>query len=133
MPRTKILLLGSPRIELDGAPVEADTRKATALLAYLAVSGTSARRDTLADLLWPQYGQKKARASLRRTLSALADARSEGWLVAGRENVSLAEGEVFVDVHRFRELLGERKGHGHPDAEVCPECVGPLSEAANIY
>jgi DNA-binding SARP family transcriptional activator/predicted ATPase len=131
--RTNILLLGPPRVERAGAPVEADTRKATALLAYLAVAGGPVRRDTLADLLWPEYGQKKARASLRRTLSALASARSEGWLLVGREDVSLAEGETFVDAERFRSLLEERKHHGHPDAGICPECVGPLSEAVALY
>ncbi|MGI8541652.1 MAG: ATP-binding protein [Rubrobacteraceae bacterium] len=133
MPRTNIFLLGSPRVERDGVPVEADTRKAIALLAYLAVAGTPVRRDILADLLWPEYGQKKARAALRRTLSALADARSEGWLVVDRENVSLSEGEVFVDVNRFRSLLDERRHHGHSDGEVCRECVGVLSEAAEVY
>ncbi|MBA2691184.1 MAG: AAA family ATPase [Rubrobacter sp.] len=133
MPRTNIFLLGSPRVERDGEAVEADTRKATALVAYLAVGGSPARRDTLADLLWPEHGQKKARAALRRTLSALGGARSEGWLVVDRENISLANDETFVDVNRFRELLEERKHHGHSDGEVCAECVGPLSEAAGIY
>ncbi len=39
MSRLAIFLLGAPRIELDGQPVETDTRKASALLAFLAVTG----------------------------------------------------------------------------------------------
>ena len=35
--RSAIRLLGSPHIELDGRPAALETRKATALLAYLAV------------------------------------------------------------------------------------------------
>jgi len=65
--RLSIALLGSPSVEVDGAPLEVDTRKAIALLAYLAVTGQAHGRDTLATLLWPEYDQEKARASLRRT------------------------------------------------------------------
>ena len=48
-----IAVLGSPRIERDGRPVTFDTRKAVALLCYLAVTARSQRRETLAALLWP--------------------------------------------------------------------------------
>ena len=41
MPQLTIRLLGAPGIARDGAPVAVDTRKATALLAYLAVTGRS--------------------------------------------------------------------------------------------
>ena len=37
MAELRIALLGPPRVELDGAPIEVDTRKAIALLAYLAM------------------------------------------------------------------------------------------------
>src|SRR5215210_2821974 len=57
MTRSALYLLGSPRIERDGAPLEMDTRKALALVAYLAVSKQQQTRDALAALLWPEYGQ----------------------------------------------------------------------------
>ena len=38
MAELRIALLGPPRVERDGAPIEVDTRKAIALLAYLAVA-----------------------------------------------------------------------------------------------
>ncbi len=66
-----LYLLGAPRLELDGEPVQVDTRKAIAILAYLAMTGQPQSRDTLAALLWPEYPQKNARGSLRRTISAL--------------------------------------------------------------
>ena len=50
----RVLLLGAPRVEHDGGLIEVDTRKATALLAYLAVTRRRHARDTLAGLLWPE-------------------------------------------------------------------------------
>ena len=133
MSRTTIQLLGAPRIERDGEAVEVDTRKATALVAYLAVTGRRHTRDALAGLLWPEYGQSRARAALRRTLSSLSGARSEGWLEVDRESVGLDREGVWVDVDRFHELLAECRTHGHREDEVCPECLPPLSQAAALY
>jgi len=126
-------LLGAPRIEHDGVPVEVDTRKAIALAAYLAVTRRSHTRDALAGLLWPEYNQGRARAALRRTLSALGKARAEGWLLADRENVDLAHEEIGVDVVRFEDLLAGCKAHGHPVSEVCRECLPLLTEAVELY
>ncbi len=131
--RTTISLLGAPRIERDGAPIEVDTRKATALAAYVAVTRRSHTRDALAGLLWPEYNQGRARAALRRTLSSLGKARQEGWLLADRESVDLAHDAIGVDVVRFEELLAGCKLHGHPESEVCAECLPPLTEAVELY
>jgi DNA-binding SARP family transcriptional activator/tetratricopeptide (TPR) repeat protein len=131
--RTTISLLGAPRIERDGVPVEVDTRKATALAAYLAVTRRGHTRDALAGLLWPEYNQGRARAALRRTLSSLGKAREEGWLLADRESVDLAHDAIWVDVVRFEDLLAACKLHGHPESEVCAECLPLLTEAVERY
>ncbi|HZY64551.1 MAG TPA: AAA family ATPase [Rubrobacteraceae bacterium] len=133
MPDTKLFLLGPPRIERDGTPFEVDTRKAVALLAYLAITQEHHTRDALAGLLWPEYGQTRARAALRRTLSALSEARKEGWLIVDRESMGLSGDHVWVDVARFHELLAECRSHGHPETEVCPACLPPLTEAVALY
>jgi len=127
------LLLGTPSIQHDGAQVEVDTRKATALVAYLALTRRPHTRDALAGLLWPEYNQTRARAALRRTLSSLSEARAEGWLEADRETIGLDLGEVWVDVDRFHDLLAECRTHGHAETEVCPDCLPPLTEAAALY
>jgi len=129
----KLFLLGSPRIEYEGVPVEVDTRKAVALLAYLAVTQQYHSRDALAALFWPEYDQTRARAVLRRTLSSLAKARAEGWLDVGRQSIGLNRNKVWVDVDYFTNLLAECRNHGHPEAEECTACLSPLTEAASLY
>ena len=54
MSTLKLHLFGAPRAEIDGIPVVTDTRKAIALLAYLAVTRQPQTRDALATLFWPE-------------------------------------------------------------------------------
>jgi DNA-binding SARP family transcriptional activator len=104
-----ITLLGSPRAERAGRLVVFDTRKATALLAYLAVTGRPQGRDSLADLLWPDYDPAQARGGLRRTLSVLKSATGGDVVVADRSTVTLAGGRgADVDVTDFRRLAAPR-------------------------
>jgi DNA-binding SARP family transcriptional activator len=84
-----LFLLGPPRVELDGTPIEIDRRKAVALVAYLAVTGHEHSRDTLATLLWPDYDQTRARGALRRTLSVLNKALDGASLAVDRETIAL--------------------------------------------
>jgi DNA-binding SARP family transcriptional activator len=92
MPRLAIYLLGPPRVELDGQPVQISRRKVAALLAYLAVTGTPHSRDALATLLWPERSQSRARAYLRRALSVLNRILGEGPLAIDRKTASLDPG-----------------------------------------
>ena len=50
-----VSVLGPPVVLADDVPLAVDTRKATALLAYLVVEGGVHNRDSLAELLWPDY------------------------------------------------------------------------------
>ena len=52
MSRLALYLLGPPHLELDGEEIHVGRRKAVALLTYLAVTGRSHSRDSLATLLW---------------------------------------------------------------------------------
>lgn len=128
-----ISVLGSPQITADGVPVEVDTRKAIALLVYVAVSGRPQSRDRLAGLLWPEYDQDKARAALRRTLSALRKALGERWVSADRLAVSLDADGVSVDLLSFRRHLAKVSEHGHAPSEPCPSCSLELEAAVALY
>jgi len=132
MIRLKIWLFGPPRIELDGTPVEVDTRKAIALLAYLTITGRPHGRDALAALLWPDLNQDRARAALRRTLSALRKGLGGSGLAAGRSLVSLEFEDMWLDTARFHELIGAARTHDHPATDVCRRCISDLREAAEL-
>jgi DNA-binding SARP family transcriptional activator len=114
-----LALLGPPVVRRDGAPVTFDTRKATALLALLAVTGREHSREQLADLLWPEADSVKGRASLRRTLSVTAAVMGDG-LVVSRAAIALDPALVRVDVREFHALIGR------PDA-------ASLERAASLY
>ena len=64
----RISLLGAPLVEVDGHPLVVDTRKATAMLAFLAVTGHVHSRAVIAELLWPELSPDRSNAALRRTL-----------------------------------------------------------------
>ncbi len=130
----RLFLFGSPRLERDGLAPPMDTRKALALLAYLATTGQSHSRDTLAALFWPDYEQSQARANLRRTLSTLSKAIGKETLEIDRESIGLApQTQLWVDVRRFAELLQTTRSHNHPADEVCPTCLELLTQAQILY
>ncbi|MGZ3583168.1 MAG: AAA family ATPase [Ktedonobacterales bacterium] len=134
MSRLTLRLFGTPRIECDGSPVVVDTRKALALLAYLALTRQQQSRDTLAALLWPDYDQSHARATLRRTLSALNKALPAEGLAIDRETITLNLGaDLFVDVDAFHRALAACKTHGHAVTDVCEACIPLLNEAVGLY
>jgi DNA-binding SARP family transcriptional activator len=129
----RLHLLGPPRIERDGAPVAVDTAKAIALLAYLVLNDTHQRRETLVGLLWPESDQEHGRAALRRTLSVLNKALGGEALLADRDAVGLdPSARPWVDLVEFRARLAACKKHGHGAADVCPDCLSPLSEAVAL-
>ena len=110
-------MLGAPSIMVGRTRIETDTRKATALLAYLAVSEQPQRRATLAALLWPDNDEQKARGALRRTLSVLRTALGDRWLDAEGETIDLDRASVRVDVVELRRAIKD----------------GRLDEAITLY
>ena len=67
----------------DGEPVELTSKKARALLAYLAVEHERAHaRERLAGMLWSETGDERARHNLRQSLSAIR--RSCGEVIASQ-------------------------------------------------
>ena len=89
MDHLDLFLFGFPRIEYQGNHIEIERRKALALAAYLALSERPQSRDVLADLLWPDLDQKRARAALRSTLPALTLLSPQAWLRAAAASTAL--------------------------------------------
>ncbi len=127
----EIRLLGAPDVTVDGSPIHVDTKKAVALLAYLTIEG-SAERDSLAALFWADSPPDRARATLRRTLSALRGGLSPDAIEADRQRVGLVAGHTS-DLETFVSLIDETAHHDHVPGDVCPRCIAPLAQAAALY
>jgi ABC-type oligopeptide transport system substrate-binding subunit/DNA-binding SARP family transcriptional activator len=130
----KVSLLGHPGLEKDGLLLKFDTRKILAMIAFLAVTGDYHSRETLITLLWPELDPSRARAGLRRNLSVLKKALGGKWLIVDRKKVGFDLGaDGWLDVAEFRRLQGAWQEHGHPQSQVCPECLSALTDAVGLY
>jgi DNA-binding SARP family transcriptional activator len=134
--RISLSLLGTPRLERDGELISLDRHKALALLAYLAITNTPHRRDTLATLFWSDYDQTRARAAVRRALASLNKAIPGAWWDTDRETIGLNykdEPNFWLDINQFHARLAECGAHGHPITDICPACLDPLTDAITLY
>ena len=109
MRELKLGLLGGFRLETaDGQPVPVPTKKAKALLAYLALHGEPQPRTKLAHILWEDSDEPQARESLRQTLfllrKALSPAHADA-LMAQNDVVALQPVAIKVDVIEFERLV----------------------------
>lgn len=116
MSQLKFSLLGSPLATVGETPVSVESRKALALLFYLAVTGDRQSRDRLATLFWPEQDQSRARSGLRQALWLLKKAGVDPWLKAEQDALQLL-GNYWCDVQIFRAQLE----------------AGKLDEALDLY
>jgi adenylate cyclase len=90
----------------DGTAVDLASRKAVALLAYLAVeNGRSHTRELLASLLWGGTGDERARHNLRQTLSKIRQTCGDVIISRG-DTVQLDPDACRMDVAEFEALAG---------------------------
>ena len=116
------------------------SRKAMALLAYVAVEGEQRHsRDSLLGLFWPEMSDGDARnnlrvvwARLRRTLQK--SQAPFNWLKSSRHELWFEPDEtVWLDTAVFRHLLTTSNQHAHPTRESCPDCQERLAAAVALY
>ena len=106
----ELKLLGGFEARLHaGATIVLPTKKAQALLAYLALPlGRSHPREKLATLLWGDMQHVQARGNLRNALSRIKKILPKAvraGLVVDAASVSLDPSAVHVDVAQFERLL----------------------------
>jgi DNA-binding SARP family transcriptional activator/tetratricopeptide (TPR) repeat protein len=107
-------------LRLAGAAAELpSSRRARALLGWLAVHPGRHHRSRLAGLFWPDVLEASARASLRSAIWALRPALGAG-LSTSRDTLML-DGSLLVDLWQFRRLLAA----GEQEAAVAL-CSGEL-------
>ncbi|MBA3323935.1 MAG: hypothetical protein H0T41_01190 [Rhodobacteraceae bacterium] len=103
-----LTVAGSIRLTIDGVDTQLSSRKALAILVYLALQPARAEsRERIAALLWSDSGGDHARAALRQTLRRLkADLGAAGDLVdADRSALRLTQ-PVRVDILEAVEAAG---------------------------
>lgn len=97
--------LGVPAVTRFGEVVRLPSRRAMALLAYVACTPDPVQRTVLASMFWPDSDVATARGNLRAVLSHLR--RLDGLLEITRTTVRLADvAEPRVDARRFDALAG---------------------------
>jgi DNA-binding SARP family transcriptional activator len=127
-----LYLFGLPRLQLDQRELQIRSRKALALLAYLALSAQPHTRDHLANLFWAEKDPSTSRAFLRNLLWVLKKAGLQDWLALEADTVSLKPGYT-LDVAVFLHQAGRGRQHSHERYQACPACQEALFQAAELY
>src|SRR5438034_2304736 len=102
----EVNLLGAPEARRAGVVCTLGTRKALALLAYLASEGGLHPRAALVDLLWPEADETRGRAVLRSTLHTLREGLGPAGaavLVAERGLLGLAADTLSLDLRTLEQ------------------------------
>jgi DNA-binding SARP family transcriptional activator/tetratricopeptide (TPR) repeat protein len=104
-----IRIIGELEVQLAGTRAELPaSRRARALLSWLAVHPGHHSRTRLAGLFWPDVLDASARASLRSAIWALRSALGPEFgrhLVTGRDTVALTGDGLTVDLLEVRRLI----------------------------
>ena len=113
MGRLNLALLGSPEVRHPEQLLRFPSRKALALLIYLAVEGGVQTREKLTTLFWPESDETRSKGALRRTLVYLRDTLQEevppsalSHLIAERETLVFNVASAFqMDVHALQRAF----------------------------
>lgn len=133
-------LLGPVEVEREGEPVRGfESRKALALLGYLAVQDHPVSRSHLANLFWSDKPEPRGRANLSWVLHKISTLLP-GYLQADRYTIRLHRSATYwLDVDEFRQRVNEatrHRGHEAPRQgghSLTPELVASLTEAVRLY
>jgi predicted ATPase/DNA-binding SARP family transcriptional activator len=149
MANLSLSFLGSFRARLDDEKIKFRTRKAQAMLIYLATEAAvgrdpAQRREKLLALLWQDYPERSARQSLRTNLSYLKKSIPDlhSWGGHGRQPFLLSDNQAVqinsavsydLDVATFTRLLHDTETHRHVDLPACGQCRERLEKAVALY
>ena len=130
MSDTQLCFLGPVQVHRQGRPPELQAAKPLALLAYLAVTGTTQRREHLADLLWMDSAPAAARKNLRNALWAIRKALGEEAVIEPDPGRLVLSEDVWVDVHA---LEAAADGATRAEWEAAVELYrGPFLEGLDL-
>ena len=128
----QLRLLGPVQVERDGEPVGGfESRKALALLGYLAVTGRTHSREALASLFWGETTDANARASLRKLLADLRHEVAPHLIVTRQEIAFDRESPYWLDVEAFERRV--RCALERREGALTAEGAVALAEATELY
>lgn len=136
-----LCLLGPFHISLNKKPLSGLTsEKVRGLLAFLAMESNRAhRRDTLAEMFWPNRPRGVGRNNLKQTIAILrkelGDRHSESpFLFVSRDEIKFNQDSTHtLDVSTFRTLVNAAQDHDPTDLEDCAYCTKYLRKAVDTY
>src|SRR6266581_1415348 len=139
MSQLQLSLLGTPVVKHGERTLTFSTRKALALLVYLAVEGGIHPRKTLSESFWPELDAEHGRAALRATLLELRKLleRSHGpgeraHLLVERDTLGFDQGSPLILDLRLVESASKQVGRGiEPLAGQAHEALLAQLEHAN--
>src|SRR5438552_10014078 len=140
MSQLQLSLLGTPVVKHGEHEVTFSTRKALALLVYLAVEGGRHTRKTLSEAFWPELDAEHGRAALRATLlelrKLLEGSHGPGeraHLLVERETLGFDQGSPLMLDLRLVEAASKQVGRGiEPLAsQVRGELLAQLEQATH--
>src|SRR5258708_11327141 len=127
-----IIALGGLTIRGNGKQVTGFvSRKAEALLVYLACTAREHPREVLADLLWDDRPQKQAMSNLRTVIASLRQ-RLEPYIDASRTTVGLA-GAYRLDVAVLEMGLISASNAWRRDGNLDQSAALRLAETLTLY
>lgn len=132
-PELTISLLGGLRIAREGTAVAGfASRKAEALLAYLACNPRPHPRETLAALFWPDNDQSRALANLSVVLTSLRK-QLEAYVVADRHTVAFNPAAAHrLDVAQFEAALEQAQAR-RQESKISRTVAAQLQTAVDRY
>src|SRR5919107_2892151 len=134
--RLSIRLLGPPEVSLkEQPPLRFGTKKILALLCYLAAEGATRHpRRELAELLWPERDERRARTNLRSALAKLrktlgedsAHEEEEGarFFVIEGDLLGLEPREVELDLKALEAAVSLARAEASPGGRSPDTAVG---------
>ncbi|HHJ06399.1 MAG TPA: SARP family transcriptional regulator, partial [Anaerolineae bacterium] len=130
----KISLLGGLTIEKNGEAVTGlASRKAEALLAYLAYTNRPYAREPLADLLWDDRAPKQALGNLRVLLSSLRK-HLRPYVIITRQTVAFNPDSAHrLDTAELLEKVAAAQQEKRDADILSPSAATALQEAVSLY
>ena len=113
--RLSISLFGGVSLRLRGREIAIPSRKAKALLGYLALTpNLSVTREHLVGMFWGEFEECRARANLRQTLHGLREVLEKNGfegLLTGRTEVAFERDTIRLDVEAVLESIDVGRPH----------------------